>query len=85
LRADPGNAAAAGNLGAFLRLTGEIEAAETVLRDVIAANPGATAARINFAADLLQEDRAAEARRRAKTCGANGCCSGYWRCSGSGA
>jgi tetratricopeptide (TPR) repeat protein len=61
LRADPKHAAAAGNLGAFLRLTGEIEAAETVLREVIAANPGAATARINFAADLLQEDRAAEA------------------------
>jgi len=61
LRADPANAAAAGNLGAFLRLTGEIEAAETVLRGVIATNPGAATARINFAADLLQEDRAAEA------------------------
>jgi len=61
LRADPGNVAAAGNLGAFLRLTGEIEAAETVLRGVIAANPNAATARINFAADLLQEDRAAEA------------------------
>jgi tetratricopeptide (TPR) repeat protein len=61
LRADPKNVAAAGNLGAFLRLTGEIEAAETVLRGVIAANPNAATARINFAADLLQEDRAAEA------------------------
>jgi len=61
LRADPGNVAAAGNLGAFLRLTGEVEAAETVLRNVIAANPNAATARINFAADLLQEDRAAEA------------------------
>jgi tetratricopeptide (TPR) repeat protein len=50
LRADSGNVAAAGNLGAFLRLTG-----------VIAANPNAATARINFAADLLEEDRAAEA------------------------
>ena len=45
LRAEPGHAAAAGNLGRFLRLTGEIEAAETVLREVIAANPQAATAR----------------------------------------
>jgi Tfp pilus assembly protein PilF len=61
LRADPRNRAAAANLGGFLRLTGETEAAERLLRDQVARDPDAMAARLNLAADLLQEDRPAEA------------------------
>jgi tetratricopeptide (TPR) repeat protein len=61
LAADPGNQAAAANLGGFLRLTGETEAAEAVLRACVVRDPGAAAARLNLAADLLQEDRAADA------------------------
>ncbi len=61
LAADPTNQAAAANLGGFLRLTGEVEAAEALLRDRVARDPNAAAARMNLAADLLQEDRAAEA------------------------
>jgi tetratricopeptide (TPR) repeat protein len=61
LAADPTNQAAAANLGGFLRLTGEVEAAEALLRDRVARDPNAAAARMNLAADLLQEDRAAQA------------------------
>jgi tetratricopeptide (TPR) repeat protein len=61
LRIDPDNHAAAANLGSFMRLTGEGEAGEDLLRSMVARHPGAAAARLNLAADLLQEDRAAEA------------------------
>jgi tetratricopeptide (TPR) repeat protein len=61
LQADPANQAAAANLGGFLRLTGEVEAAEALLRDRVARDPNAAAARLNLAADLLQEDRSEEA------------------------
>jgi Flp pilus assembly protein TadD len=61
LRIDPDHHAAAANLGSFLRLTGEGEAGEELLRSMVARHPGAAAARLNLAADLLQEDRAAEA------------------------
>jgi tetratricopeptide (TPR) repeat protein len=61
LRADPGNAAAAANLGSFMRLTGEVEAGEALLTETVNRNPNAAAARINLAAELLGEDRAAEA------------------------
>jgi Flp pilus assembly protein TadD len=61
LDADPENSAAAADLGGFLRLTGETEVAETLLREQVARNPNATAASLNLVAELLQEDRAAEA------------------------
>jgi tetratricopeptide (TPR) repeat protein len=61
LAAAPGHPAAAANLGAFLRLTGESEAGEALLRDLVARDPDAAEARLNLAADLLQEERAAEA------------------------
>jgi Tfp pilus assembly protein PilF len=61
LRHAPGHPAAVGNLGAFMRITGEPEAAETMLRQTLAAEPGNAGARLNLAADLLQEERAADA------------------------
>ncbi len=57
----PGHPAAVASLGAFMRLTGELEAAETMLRQTLAAQPGNAGARLNLAADLLQEERAADA------------------------
>jgi Flp pilus assembly protein TadD len=51
----PGHRPAAANLGAFLRLTGEREAGGALARD-----PEAAEARLNLAADLLQEERATE-------------------------
>ena len=58
---EPGHKAAAANLGAFLRITGSSKAAETLLRQTVAADPANAAARLNLAADLLQEERGAEA------------------------
>lgn len=57
----PGHPAATANLGAFLRITGEVDAAEALLRDVLEREPDNAGARLNLAADLLQEERAAEA------------------------
>jgi Flp pilus assembly protein TadD len=59
--ADPGNRAAVGNLGAMMRLTGEGDAAEALLADLIRRDPDAAEARVNLAAQLLAEDRPAEA------------------------
>jgi tetratricopeptide (TPR) repeat protein len=61
LAADPDHHAATGNLGALMRLTGEAEAAEHLLADLIRRDPGAAEARVNLAAQLLQEERTAEA------------------------
>jgi tetratricopeptide (TPR) repeat protein len=61
LRLAPFHRAATANLGAFLRLTGCSETAETLLRDLLARDPQASEARLNLAADLLNEDRPAEA------------------------
>ena len=57
----PGHPVAISNLGAFMRITGEFEGAEALLRDAIAQVPDAIGARLNLAADLLQEERASEA------------------------
>ena len=61
LRHAPNNRAAAANLGAFMRISGEPEAAEILLRRSIDSEPDNVAARLNLAADLLQEERAADA------------------------
>jgi len=71
LAADPTHSAALSNLGAFMRITGETEGAEQLLRETegaeqllretVARAPNAVGARLNLAADLLQEERAAEA------------------------
>jgi tetratricopeptide (TPR) repeat protein len=61
LAADPSHSAALSNLSAFMRISGESEAAERILREAVASAPGAVGARLNLAADLLQEERGAEA------------------------
>ncbi len=61
LAAEPGHAAALANLGALMCVTGEAEAAEGLLRESVARAPSAIGARLNLSADLLQEERAAEA------------------------
>ncbi|MFZ3352302.1 MAG: sulfotransferase [Xanthobacteraceae bacterium] len=57
----PGHPVAASNLAAFLRISGGSEAAEQLLQQQLARNPGDVGARLNRAADLLQDERAAEA------------------------
>jgi len=61
LRFAPEHPSAAANLGAFLRITGEHEAADILLRRTIANAPASAGARLNLAADLLQEEGAADA------------------------
>jgi tetratricopeptide (TPR) repeat protein len=61
LRRAPDHPIAIANLGAFLRITGQIEQAEPLLRRAITLAPGNDGARLNLAADLLQEERTAEA------------------------
>jgi tetratricopeptide (TPR) repeat protein len=61
LRHAPSNRAAAANLGALMRISGEPEAAEILLRRSIDSEPDNAAARLNLVADLLQEERAADA------------------------
>ena len=57
----PGHPAAIANLGAFMRLTGQSEAGEALLRDTVTRAPENVGARLNLVADLLQDERAAEA------------------------
>jgi tetratricopeptide (TPR) repeat protein len=57
----PGHPAATANLAVFLRLTGSAEIAEDLLRRQIAHKPDDIGARLNLAADLLHEERPAEA------------------------
>jgi len=59
----PGHPVASANLGAFLRITGEAETAEALLRQTLAVEPQNAGARLNLAAELLQEERPAEALR----------------------
>lgn len=61
LRHAPNNRAAAANLAALMRISGEPEAAEILLRRSIDTEPDNAAARLNLTADLLHEERAAEA------------------------
>jgi tetratricopeptide (TPR) repeat protein len=61
LAADPAHGPALANLGALMRISGESEAAERLLRESLARAPAASGARLNLAADLLQEERPAEA------------------------
>ena len=57
----PAHTGAAANLGVFLRLTGDAETGEELLRSVLSRNPAAAEARLNLVAELLHEDRSAEA------------------------
>ena len=61
LRDAPGHPAATANLGAFMRITGEADAGELLLRENLAAAPGNAGARLNLVAELLQDDRSADA------------------------
>jgi tetratricopeptide (TPR) repeat protein len=61
LRIVPYHRAATANLGGLLRLTGEAEAGERLLRAALAQAPDAPELRINLAAELLQDERTAEA------------------------
>ena len=61
LAAEPSHGAALANLGAFMRISGESEGAERLLRESVERAPNDVGARLNMAADLLQEERAAEA------------------------
>ena len=61
LEADPDSQAAAGNLGAFMRITGDADGAERLLRARRASPARGRRRRLNIAADLLQEERSAEA------------------------
>jgi Tfp pilus assembly protein PilF len=61
LRVAPGHAAATANLGAFLRITGEAEESEGLLRETLARTPETVGVRLNLVADLLQRERGTEA------------------------
>ena len=61
LQLTPHHPAATANLGAFMRISGEGDAAEALLRTAIADDLGNAGARLNLAAELLQEERATEA------------------------
>jgi Tfp pilus assembly protein PilF len=57
----PGHAAATANLGAFMRISGEAEASEALLRESLVRAPENAGARLNLVAELLQEERPADA------------------------
>ncbi len=57
----PGHAVATSNLAAFMRISGHSESAERLLRQQLAQKADDIGARLNLVADLLQEERAAEA------------------------
>jgi tetratricopeptide (TPR) repeat protein len=57
----PGHIGAAANLGAFLRLSGHVEAAEKLFSEVLERNPEAAQVRVNHAVAMLSENRPQEA------------------------
>ena len=57
----PGHPAASANLAAFMRISGGSDVADALLREQLKRNPDDIGARLNLAADLLQEERAADA------------------------
>jgi Flp pilus assembly protein TadD len=61
LTAAPGHPAATANLAVFLRLTGEMERSETLLRDAVERGGDTAGARVNLATAQLAADRPAEA------------------------
>lgn len=58
---NPDHPAALSNLGAFMRLMGNAEGAEAVLKQALEKSPDNIGARLNHVADLLHEDKAADA------------------------
>ena len=62
----PGHVGAASNLGAFLRLTGQTEASEKLLNDVLEQNPDAAEVRVNQAAASALGRAAAGGSRTAR-------------------
>ncbi len=88
LQSQPGHQAATAKLAVLLRLTGYCEAAEKLLREALARNPNDAGARLNLAAEAMQEERPAEALRLlnavdppAGASAASRCwhCGGRWR------
>ncbi len=61
IQVSPGHRAATINLAVFLRLTGEVDAGEQLLRELVERHPDAAEARLNLVAELLSEERSAEA------------------------
>jgi tetratricopeptide (TPR) repeat protein len=61
LQASHGHPAASGNLAAFLRITGETDAADALLQDALSHSPLAVGPHLNRVADLLQRERPGEA------------------------
>ena len=57
----PDHAVAISNLAAFMRISGQSDAAENLLRRQLTQKADDIGARLNLVADLLQEERAAEA------------------------
>ncbi len=57
----PFHAVATANLGAFLRLAGQVEAAERLLRQAIDYDPGNAGARLNLSGAFLRAGRPADA------------------------
>ena len=53
----PGHPAATANLAAFLRISGEHDAAASLARAAVADHPENAGARLNLAAELLREER----------------------------
>jgi tetratricopeptide (TPR) repeat protein len=57
----PDHPVATSNLAAFMRISGQSDVAETLLHRQLTQKAGDIGARLNLAADLLQEERAADA------------------------
>jgi len=58
---DPGHPAAIANMAAFMRLSGEAEAAIRMLQEAVARNPADAGSRLNLVGDHLQSGNWAEA------------------------
>ena len=61
LAREPDHPVATANLGAFMRISGESAGAEALMRATIEREPGNFGSRLNLVADLLQEERPADA------------------------
>ncbi len=70
LRHAPDHQAAIANLGVFLRLNSNPQAAEAVLKSALETSPHNIGVRLNYVADLLQEDKVEDALRLLEDAGA---------------